>query len=326
MSKTRHNIKYSIIIPEWPKEIIGNRPFGIDHIEQLDYPKEQFEIIISRGYQVCRQRNLAAKQANGEILVFFDNDSCPESDYLKQLEPHFNTSEITAVGGPNPALKTNKFIPNLVDAVLTSRVAVLSKVNRYKPIGHLRVGKDSDLIFCNFSMRREDYLELDGLHEALSPNEENEFFERIAKNLPDKKVLYDPNLIAYEPRSTTLKAFFKKMLGYGIGRARQFKISPSFWSAIHLSGCLIPFVLVAIGLARKGVYLKGIIIPYIMCLLCSMTHYLMTKKRWGITLFIPITILSTHLAYIFGMWIGIFSSKKTKADQGYPVKIERFKP
>ena len=152
---------------------------AMDYIDQLDCLKGNLEIIIAKGYQPCRQRNTAAQKAKGEILIFFDNDSCPKPNYSRQLSSHFDDPNVSAVGGPNPALPTNKFFPNLVEAVLTSRVAVLSKATRYKPTGTLRQARDSELILCNFAMRRADYLALGGLHESLSPNEENEFFERF---------------------------------------------------------------------------------------------------------------------------------------------------
>ena len=62
-------LKFSLIIPAWPKE---GRPFGLDFIDQLDWPQENLEVIIARGYSPCKQRNHAARQATGDILIFFD--------------------------------------------------------------------------------------------------------------------------------------------------------------------------------------------------------------------------------------------------------------
>ncbi|MBN1845488.1 MAG: hypothetical protein JW810_07375, partial [Sedimentisphaerales bacterium] len=55
-------------------------------------------------------------------------------------------------------------------------------------------------ILCNCAVRRELYLGCGGLDERLCPNEENEFFERFRRRFPDRKILHDPGLIAYEPR------------------------------------------------------------------------------------------------------------------------------
>jgi glycosyl transferase family 2 len=127
-----NTLKFSFIIPAWPEE---GRCFGLDYIDRLDWPQENLEVLIARGYSPCKQRNHAARQATGDILIFFDNDSCPEPDYLKHLAKHFADPDVAAIGGPNPGLPTSKYVPNLIEAVLTSKIAVLSKTKRYKAAG-----------------------------------------------------------------------------------------------------------------------------------------------------------------------------------------------
>ena len=98
-------LTFSIIIPVWPED---PRPYGLDYIDKLNWPKKHPEVILARGYQPCRQRNQAAKEAKGEILVFFDDDSCPEPDFLKKIAPHFADPNIVGVCGPkrtNPPAK-----------------------------------------------------------------------------------------------------------------------------------------------------------------------------------------------------------------------------
>ena len=168
MTTSSDKLTFSIIIPVWPED---KRPFGLDYIDMLEFPKDRYEVICARGFSPCKQRNEASKIAKGDVLIFFDDDSCPEPDYLTRLEELYKDKQIQGVGGPNPGLKTDEYIPNLVEAVFHSPIAVLSKTRRYKPTGKLRQAGDSDLIFCNFSIRRELYLELNGLDERLCPNE-----------------------------------------------------------------------------------------------------------------------------------------------------------
>ena len=134
------DLTFSLIIPTWPQD---QRPYGLDYIDKLDWPKSRLEVLLPRGHQPSRQRNQAAKEASGSVLVFFDDDSCPEPNYLKRIARHFADSDVAGVGGPNPAVPADRYIPKLVDAVLTSRLGVLSKRACYKPVGKLRVGGDS---------------------------------------------------------------------------------------------------------------------------------------------------------------------------------------
>lgn len=313
------SLTFSVIIPEWPQQ---DKPFGLDWVEKLNWPQESVEVIVSRGYGPCRQRNLAAEQATGEVLVFFDNDSCPQPDYLKRLAQHFADETIAGVGGPNLALPSAKYVPNLVDAILTSRIGVLSKRARYRPVGKMRSGGDSDFIFCNFAIRRDLYLQTGGLHESLCPNEENEFFERFRQSVPGKLLVYDPELIVRRPRSATMWFFLRKMYGYGKGRSRQFKIRRSLWSLLHVLGGLALLLPVIFVLIWGGWSLLYMLAPYGAVLLMQILSCLFTQKRKSIALAIALATLATHVAYVTGLWKGLFESRKRQSKSAQVV-IER---
>ncbi|AQT68121.1 mycofactocin system glycosyltransferase [Anaerohalosphaera lusitana] len=101
-------MNFTIIIPVWPKD---NRPYGSVSIENLNCAPADIEVIHAKGFGPCRQRNTAAQNANGSILIFFDDDSCPEPDYITRLKHHFTDPTIAAAGGPNPGTITDKFTP-----------------------------------------------------------------------------------------------------------------------------------------------------------------------------------------------------------------------
>ena len=296
---------FSVIIPILPE---NQRPLGLDHVDRLDWPREGLEVILARGRQPCRQRNQAADAAKGEVLVFFDDDSCPSRDYLQRLAEHFVDPNVAGVGGPNPALPSDRYAPSLIEAVFTSPFSVFSKRARYKSTGKVRYGGDSDLIFCNFAMRRDVFLQLGGLDDRLYPNEENEFFECFRQNVPDRELLYDPNLPVSKPRSATMWLFLRKILGYGKGRACQFKIRPTIWSGVHLVACLIPILAIA-TVVKWG--LAATLYPvavYAALLLATTTHCLISNKQRSLSLGIAGATFAMHAAYLLGMWVGLFSS------------------
>lgn len=317
-----NKLTFSIIIPVWPQD---KRPLGLDYIDRIDFPRDRFEVICARGFSPCKQRNEAARIARGDVLVFFDDDSCPKPNFLLILAKHFEDEGVIGVGGPNPGLQTDEYIPNLIEAVFHSRIAVLSKTKRYKPTGKLRVAADSDLIFCNFAIRRQLYLDLNGLDERLCPNEENEFFERLYSNYPKAKLLYDPELIAYEPRPRTVKAFLRKMCGYGRGRAKQFKIRPSLWSGLHLAGCLsiiLPVLLFVLWGMKGMLYL---FLPYVAALSAASISCLITNQRRSLALGLGPAIFALHLSYVLGMWKGLFEPITPKTKANMPIQLEHYK-
>ncbi len=321
MNRNKKEKTFTIIIPAWPND---KRPFGLDYIDRIQRNKTNLEVILARGFSPCRQRNQAAKVAKGDILIFFDDDSCPQINFLDRLDAHFQNPDIVGVGGPNPALNTKKFFPKLVEAAFQSELAVLSKVARYKPTGRIRPANDSDLIFCNFAIRRKYYLKLGGLDERLCPNEENEFFERLHDVLPPEKLLYDPELIAREPRPCKFTSFFKKIYGYGRGRARQFKIRHSFFSLFHLALALMPAVPVIAFLSFEYTGLAVLFCSYAALLILAASLNLIRRRSILIAVGLIPVIATTHLAYILGICRGIFESKNLTEKKKRPIKIEYY--
>jgi succinoglycan biosynthesis protein ExoA len=290
----------------------------------LNRPSGEYEVILARGLGPCRQRNAAAQIAQGDILIFFDNDSCPQPQYLEILSDHFKDPNVAGVGGPNPGLPTTSLIPRLVEAVLHSPIAIGTKRARYTPVGSLREGEDGDFIFCNFAMRRHLYLQSKGLDERLCPNEENEFFERFRNQFPAGKLLYDPKLIAYEPRPDTLQGFFRKIFGYGKGRARQWKIRPSWRSSLHIFGSFLPIALFVAGWTVHSGLLWGFLLVYASVLLLgSILTWIQIKGPLLAVLVVPMIVL-VHAVYILGIWKGIFESKNQRLRNPTEVSLEYY--
>lgn len=316
-------VHFSIIIPEWPD---GREPFSLDYLGKLDWPSENMEVLVCRGYSPCDQRNLAARRARGNILVFLDNDSCPRPDYLRRLASHFDDPAVVAAGGPAGHLPNADFVPTLVGRVLDSRVAVLSKAARYKPSGSLRPGRDSDLIFCNFAIRRGLYISLHGLDKRLCPNEDNEFLERLWRTVPAQGVLYDPKLLVRRPIDNSFWFFVRKMFGYGKGRARQFKIRPSLWSLMHLLAGTMLFVPLLLAW-QVGLWTMLLFaVPYGVALCMQILCCMRACGRLSVALMIAPATVATHLAYAAGLWKGFFLEGKAPKRPAFEIQLERFEP
>ena len=319
--KDHSDLIFTIVVPLCPN---ADRPLVLDYLDRLNPAISGIEVILSRGYLPSRQRNEAAKVARGDILVFLDDDSCPEPDYLHRLAQHLTLSDVIGVCGPNPGVPTDEYLPNLVEAILTSPVSALTKRARYRPVGKLREADDSSFIFCNFALRRDVYLQSGGLEERLYPNEENELLERLRHNFPEKSILYDPELIAREPRPDTLRSFLRKIFGYGKGRARQFKIRPSFLSALHMLGCLVISLPTLLIWPWGRILLSYLFAPYAALLILSTVNCLLTNPRRSLALAIAPTTFATHLAYVLGLWRGLFQSTTLPTEDQNHVKLEYY--
>ena len=58
------------------------------------------QILVAEGEHPARQRNAALGRAQGEILVFLDNDCSIGSGYWRELETALARPEVEIVGGP----------------------------------------------------------------------------------------------------------------------------------------------------------------------------------------------------------------------------------
>ena len=80
------------------------------------------------------KRDLAAKMAGGEVLVFLDDDSYPREDLLTAAKPYFDDPSVAAVGGPVITPPHDGFRRKASGAVFLSRFSG-GAPERYLPVG-----------------------------------------------------------------------------------------------------------------------------------------------------------------------------------------------
>ncbi len=209
---------YSFIIPVKP----GGTITALSSLQ--DIPSTiRHEILVAEGTNPSRQRNLAAEQAQGDILYFMDDDSQLAINALEQCTHYFENKEIAVIGGPSLTPATDTFLQRLFGLLLSSLFGAGAMRNRYRSVGAPRRSSEKELILCNMAIRRDIFLELGGFDQRLYPNEENELLDRIqSKGL---QLLHVPQLTVQRSQRPTLLKFIQQMYSYGRGRGQQSHIS-----------------------------------------------------------------------------------------------------
>ena len=285
----------------------------------LDYPHERLEIIVTRGRQPAVQRNAAMKAARGEFVYFLDDDSRPEPGNLRRAISHFTRPEVQMVGGPNLCPLDAPPLEQIFAVALSSWLALGPSRARYDSVGKLRATNEKELILCNLLARRETVLALGGFDETLYPNEENALMDELQKR--GAQLLYDPDLIVYRRPRPTLKAFCKMLLNYGRGRAEQFRLHPTFGSALNFVPPLFCIYLGLwpwlgkLGLAPLGCYVLAV---------GTQTIASAARKGFGRSMgALPLLVL-THVLYGLGFWRGLFTSLRPAAKRAVaPIELEK---
>ncbi|MFA7061431.1 MAG: glycosyltransferase [Pedobacter sp.] len=221
---------FSFIIPVKPDAPIK----ALDVLQQLKEQLYPYEIIIAEGTLPSRQRNLAAKQSQGDILYFLDDDSCVMPDCLIQCAQTFEDLSIAVVGGPSLTPDSDSRLQHLFAYALTSSFGSGAMRNRYRATGQSRATTEQELILCNMAVRRNLFLDTGGFDERLYPNEENELLDRIISL--GHKMVHLPTMPVMRSQRRSLAAFVRQMFSYGRGRAQQTLIARprSFMSFVPL--------------------------------------------------------------------------------------------
>ena len=308
----------TIIIPTRP----DLREIGaVNAARALDYPRDKLEIIIARGKQPSVQRNTAIKSARGELIYFLDDDSLAQKGNLRRAVDYFRDPKVKMLGGPNLCPPEAPALEKVFALVLASWIAFGPSRARYWPVGSLRETSEKELILCNLMARRDALLELGGFNEALYPNEENALMDEIQKR--GGKLLYDPQFIVHRRPRRTLKSFCKMLFTYGRGRAEQFRVHPTFGSAMNFVPPLFCVYIVALPFFCLISCLA--LVPLAFYALALLIQAAVLAKDGGIfksLCAIPLMAL-THILYGAGFWRGLFTKLKPPGQpSNVPVQVE----
>jgi glycosyltransferase involved in cell wall biosynthesis len=284
----------------------------------LDYPAGKLEILVARGRQPSAQRNTAMKAARGELIYFLDDDSVPPKENLYRAAAHFRDPQVKIVGGPNVCPPDAPCLEQVFALVLASWLAFGPSRARYTAVGEVRQTSEKELILCNLLARRDAMLKLGGFDESLYPNEENALMDELQKR--GDKLIYDPQFIVHRRPRHSLKAFAKMLMTYGRGRAEQFRVNPTFGSALNFVPPLFCVYLLALPfLGRIG------LAPLCFYALALLAQAAALVPRGGIPrslCAIPLMALS-HVLYGVGFWRGLFTKLKPAGQRArVPVIIE----
>jgi glycosyltransferase involved in cell wall biosynthesis len=204
----------------------------IQHVQNIDYPREEYEIIIVdnnsdddtrdiiQTYDVKylfekkkgpgAARNLGARKARGEILGFIDSDCLVGRTWAREVEKSFIDGNVAAVVGlPDHTRRSTDDLMHSIDYQKYWEREQSSGKPLHKICG------------ANCAIRKEVFLELGGFDEDLLCFQDIELGFRIVEN--GYSIEYNPNLRVKHISLDTLDTRIDKMCRHGFYEYIAFK-------------------------------------------------------------------------------------------------------
>lgn len=162
---------------------------------------------------ISRKRNVAVALASTTYIAFIDSDAYPHKDWLNNAIAILNSdNKVGLVGGPNISPPSESLERKLVGMSIKSWL-VAGKWNFYK-FEHSPARYCDNLPSCNLILRKDMYVELNGMNETLEVGEDTDFCARLIQH--GYKVFFHPCVIVYHYDRKIL-AYFRQRMVRGAG-------------------------------------------------------------------------------------------------------------
>jgi GT2 family glycosyltransferase len=291
------------------------------NFEILVLPEESFSEVFEKTTVILSQlgpaarRDLAAKQAKGEILAFLDDDAYPSKGWLKNATPYFKDRKIAAVCGPGVTPPEDSLRQRASGWVSASLLGGGTLSLRFLPKKKREV---KDFPAMNFLVRKTDFNKVGGFDSSFWPGEDTKFCLDLTKKLK-KKIIYDPKVLVFHHRRPLFKEHLEQNINYGLHRGYFAKIlpetsrkplyfAPTIFTVFVLS---LPIWMIFVSAGRSfllSLYF-GVLGFYALLLLLTGLWVLFKARNLKIAFWTMPGIFLTHICYGLCFFRGLLAPK-----------------
>ena len=231
---------------------------------RLDYPNVNFHYFVEASQGLSYARNRGIKESRGETLLFLDDDSYIQKDYLKNLQRQLNDHpEADAFGGKIDPVFESSETPKWLSKWNYSWVSAIDlgeKVCQFKGKA-FPIGANMGIRKAMLDKTGAFNTQLGRSKKNLMGGEEKDLFERIQQQ--GGLIYYFPDVVVNHviPPTRTTKDYVKR-LGEGVGRSERIRtLGVSKWKYLkRLFSELVKWggtAVLWLGFALKGQFEKG---------------------------------------------------------------------
>ena len=207
----------------------------------LSHPKVR--IVPTGNVTPPKKRDIGAKEAEGEILAFLDDDVYPAKAWLKEAAAIFKENDNNGcVCGPAVTPEDDSILQKGSGLVYSSPLVSGNHSFRYVPGERREV---FDFPSCNFLIRKNLFNQIGGFDKPFWPGEDTFLCLKVLE--AGKKMIYSPKVLVFHHRRNLFKGHLSQIKSYALHRGyfakRYPKTSlrfeyfiPSFFAIALLAG------------------------------------------------------------------------------------------
>jgi glycosyltransferase involved in cell wall biosynthesis len=305
----------SIIIPAYNEE--ENIALCLGSIFNMDYPDEMFEVIVvdngstDKTVEVAEKfkvtlivddaknvsglRNLGVQVAKGKILAFVDADCIVAREWLKNAEPYFDNTGISAWGAP-------PIPPENATWVQKAWFVVRKKEQAVQDVGWMES--------MNLLVRKKIFQDVGGFDESLITCEDVDLCYRLATK---GRIVSDERLsVIHLGEAATIKEFVKKESWRGTGNFAGIKNHGLTWKEVPSFGLpvyfafLLPGVLILYLFSQNAAWFVLFLVLGV--LPSGAVLYKVRKKRAGTQIKLGLLLLMQF--YFLARTVAVFKNRR----------------
>jgi glycosyltransferase involved in cell wall biosynthesis len=279
----------------------------LDNAESFDFEGDTRFILVDSGpISPGEKRNIGAKKASGDVLVFLDDDAFPASDWLLEASKIFENPEVYALGGPAITPLEAPFLERMSGRILESWLASGGTVYRHIPTKERYI---NDYPTVNLFVRTSAFWAIGGFSKDFWPGEDTKLCLDLVKYYK-KPFLYSPRPIVFHHRRNIFIPHLKQISRYGAHRGRFARIYPEtsrlpmyFVPSLFVIGLLVGTPLSFINIGFFNLYLFFVLTYASALLLEGRKVFIKDSNFLALPVFLVGTFL-THIVYGVNFLIG----------------------
>jgi mycofactocin system glycosyltransferase len=245
----------------------------------------------SQRMQASYSRNMAAREAKGDIIAFIDSDCVAHPQWLKALAPPFMDETNGAVGGKVDSWFDKKAIDKYEKVASSLNMGNRSRSSREE-------GNFFYLPTCNLLVRKELLLKLGGFNIDMTVGEDVDFCWRLKES--GHEIEYCPAGVVFHKHRNKISAFFLRRFQYGTSEPLLHKKHPDRVKQM--------FYLPLTALVWLIVFAAGLTGHCLLFLLCGLILFLDTHIKWRQTIKkgLPVAYFRIIIAVFRGYFVSLY--------------------